>query len=187
VRTTRSLASDVADARKHRLIFAAVIIASSCTTLGFPRTPVSAESPDRRFVAFVRNHANIDPPDQSLWLTDPSGATTMLRKLGGDTEWCNRIVWSRDSSIVGFLIMDARLETYDVATRRLQTATWLNGFSGEYPPAGVVSDVTLSPDGRTASFKACAGTAAAKPCSQTLHVALSAAVAAPGSRPAKSR
>ena len=71
---------------------AAVIIATGCTTLGVPRTPVSAESPDRRCVAFVRNHANIDPPGQSLWLTDHSGATTMLRKRGGDTAWCNRIV-----------------------------------------------------------------------------------------------
>ena len=185
--TIRSLAGDVADTRKHVLIFAAVVIASSCTALGLPRTPVSAESPDRRFVAFVRNHPNIDPPDQSVWLTDPAGATTMLRKLGGDTEWCNRIVWSGDSSVVGFVIMDAKLETYDVATRRLQTSTWLSGFAGEYPPAGVVTDVTLSADGRTASFKTCAGAAATKPCSQTLQVALSAAVGTPGNGPARSR
>lgn len=71
---------------------AAVIIATGCTTLGVPRIPVSAESPGRRCVAFVRNHANIDPPDQRLWVTDHSGATTMLPKRGGDTEWCNRIV-----------------------------------------------------------------------------------------------
>lgn len=105
----------------------------------------------------------------------------MLRRLGGDSEWCNRIVWSGDSAIVGFVIMDAKLETYDVATRKLQSSTWLNGFAGEYPPAGVVTDVALSVDGRIASFKACSGTAEAGTCSQTKQVALSANVGLPAS------
>jgi hypothetical protein len=162
------------------IVVISVVIASGCTTLGLPRTPVSAESPNRRFVAFVRNHPNIDPPDQSIWLTDRSGDTMMLRRLGGDTEWCRHVVWSADSSTVGFLIMDTKLETYDVATRRLRTSTWLNGHSDDYPPGGTVIDLTLSPDGSMASFKTCAGDAARGSCSDEHHVVLSVAGASNG-------
>lgn len=158
-------------ARRGLLLFVVGLL-SGCTSLGLPRTPVSAESPDHRFVAFVRNHPSIDPPDQSVWLTDRSGATSMLRKLGGDTEWCNRIVWSGDSTVVGFLIMDARLDTYDVVTRVRQASVWLNGNNGDYPPTGTAVDLALSADGRSATFKACGRGAAANDCSDTRHVEL---------------
>jgi hypothetical protein len=169
------------------LIVGALILASSCTELGLPRTSVAVASPDRRFVAFVRNHPSIDPPDQSVWLTDRSGTTSMLRRLGADTEWCNRIVWSADSATVGFLVMNARLDTYDVETRRLRTSVWLNGNAGEYPPTGTVTDLSLSPDGRTASFTTCARGYGPGPCSPMRHVRLTAADEPSGVRAPRQR
>jgi len=59
-------------------------------------------SPDGRVVAFVRNHPNVDPPDQSLWLKDSNGRATELTRLAPDADWCNLIVWSSDSTRVTF-------------------------------------------------------------------------------------
>ena len=50
------------------LALTASTVSCSALQLGFPRTPVSATSPDGNYVAFVCNHPDIDPPSQSIWL-----------------------------------------------------------------------------------------------------------------------
>ena len=123
--------------------------------LGLPRVPLSVMSPDGAAEAFVRNHPNIDPPSQSVWLRVGS-TTRLLQNLGPDSDWCNTIVWSGDSSTVGYLVQDARLLTADRASGRIVSEKWLTDWRGEYPPYRVVLDLTLSADGREARFRDCA-------------------------------
>ncbi|HEU5162243.1 MAG TPA: hypothetical protein VFV54_03765 [Thermoanaerobaculia bacterium] len=123
--------------------------------LGLPRVPVSVAAPNGGAVAFVRNHPSIDPPEQSIWL-EVDGNATKIKTLGPDSDWCNRIVWSADGSTVAFLVQDARLITIDRASRRIVTEKWLPEWKGSYPPERVVTDVTLSADGREVRFVECA-------------------------------
>jgi hypothetical protein len=129
--------------------------ACSKAQLGFPRIPVSVESPDHRFVAFVRNHPSVDPPSQSLWIRDPLMGEKMLRTLFPDVEWCEQIVWSSDSQHVAFLIEEAEVEVYDTIAKRLQRPIWLVPRREEYPPAAVVRNVSLSAGGRELTFRTC--------------------------------
>jgi hypothetical protein len=139
------------------LIAAGIVLAEACTReqLGFPRTPVSAVSPDGRFVAAVQNHANIDPPSQSIWLGPVKSFATRLQKLGPDSDWCNLIVWSPDSSTVSYLVQDARLITVDAQSARIVSEKWLTDWKGEYPPYRIVRNLALSADGHEAMFQDC--------------------------------
>jgi hypothetical protein len=135
----------------------ATVFASACSQeqLGFPRTPVLVVSPDGRFVASVRNHPNLDPPSQSIWLGRVGGPVVQLRTLGPDSDWCNVIVWSRDSSTVSYLVQDARLITADAASGKVISEKWLTAWKGEYPPYRIVRNLTLSADGQEAMFQDC--------------------------------
>jgi len=73
-------------------VFAAAAIACEAAQLGWPAVPLRVPSPDGRVIAFVRNHPNVDPPDQSLWLQASNGAATELRRLAPDADWCNLVV-----------------------------------------------------------------------------------------------
>jgi hypothetical protein len=50
------------------LVFAVATFACDAAQLGWPPVPLRVPSADGRFVAFVRNHPDLDPPNQSLWL-----------------------------------------------------------------------------------------------------------------------
>ena len=115
---------------------------------------LSVVSPDGGSVAFVRNHPVIDPPAQSIWLQIGPDAK-LLRRLGPDSDWCNTIVWSSDSSTVAFLVQDARLLVADRHSRRIVSERWLTEWNGEYPPYRIVESLTLSADGREAVFRDC--------------------------------
>lgn len=123
--------------------------------LGLPRVPLSVPSPDGRAVAFVRNHVTIDGPDQSVWLVDGDGKAKRIRRLGGDSDWCNTIVWSADGSTVGYLIQDARLLAVDRRSGNVLSEKWLVEWQGEYPPYRYVTNLALSADGREAIFQSC--------------------------------
>lgn len=99
--------------------------ACSRTQWGFPRTAVASTSPDGRYHAFVKNHATIDPPAQSLWLTSADGPAREVRRLSEDQDWCNVIAWSGDSQSVAFLVQDARLIIVDAGTRHARVDRWL--------------------------------------------------------------
>ena len=138
-------------------VVAFVVAMAGCTAtqLGFPRTPLEATSPDGKRVAFVRNHPDIDPPSQSIWVNEPGKGALLIRRLGPDSDWCNIIVWSADSSTVAFLIQDAHLVTVDAASQQIVSDTWLTPWKGEYPPYQMVVDLTLDGHGAEASFRVC--------------------------------
>ena len=131
------------------------VIGCSGEKLGFPRTPVSAASPDGRYVAVVRNHPSIDPPNQRLWVGDRDGALQRLKQLGEDVAWSNLLVWSADSSTVSFLVQDAELVTVDARSRQIISEHRLADSEAGYPTALMVKDLSLSSDGRHARFRQC--------------------------------
>ena len=135
--------------------FAAAGAACSRSQLGLPRMPLSLVSPDGRFVAFVRNHPDIDPPSQSIWVGPVNGGATMVKRLGADMDWCNTIVWSADSSTVSFLVQDAKLVTADARQVRMISEQWLTDWKGEYPPARMAQQLSLSARGHTVNFRDC--------------------------------
>lgn len=142
----------------HGCVIVLILLSiSACTReqLGLPRTPVSATSPDGRFVAFVRNHPNVDPPSQSIWLEAIGHSATKLKTLGPDSGWCHTIVWSSDSSTVSYLVQDARLITADAHAMRVVSEKWLTDWKGEYPPYRMVRDLSLSSPGHEARFRDC--------------------------------
>jgi|SRR5687768_10018616 len=148
--------------RSMRLTTAAIVLAGCSLVVagcdkelfGLPRVPLSVVSPDGGAVAFVRNHPNIDPPAQSIWLEIGSDRK-LLRRLGPDSDWCNTIVWSSDGSTVAFLVQDARLLVADRHSRLIVSEKWLTEWNGDYPPHRMVKNLTLSADGREAVFRDC--------------------------------
>lgn len=132
----------------------AVMAGCSAAECGLPRIQLSSRSPDGKFVALVRNHPNIDPPDQSLHLETAAGKNLWARKLSGDQDWCNVVAWSADSRTVAFLVQDARLLVVDAPTGGLRLDRWLADQDG-YPPSHAVTDLSLSADGASARFQVC--------------------------------
>jgi hypothetical protein len=132
----------------------AVLAGCSADQWGLPRIHLSARSPDGKYVALVRNHPNIDPPDQSLHVETTAGTNLWARRLSGDQDWCHVVAWSADSRTVAFLVQDARLLVVDAATGRLRLDRWLADQDG-YPPSHVVTDLSLSADGASARFQVC--------------------------------
>jgi hypothetical protein len=128
--------------------------ACSRAQLGLPRVAAAAASPNGRYRAFVRNHPNVDPPAQSLWLSSDAGGGTQLRALSDDQDWCRVIAWAGDSQSVAFLVQDARLIVVDAATRRTREDRWLVAQDG-YPTSQMVTALALSHDGMSVRFKEC--------------------------------
>jgi hypothetical protein len=117
--------------------------------------PVSAASPDGRHVALVRNHPDIDPPHQSIWLRSPATPLHQIKQLAPDLDWCNAIAWSADSSTVAYLVQDARLITVDARLQQIVSDQWLTPRLGDYPPSRMVVELTLTGDGTGARFRMC--------------------------------
>lgn len=122
--------------------------------LGQRDVAVSAASPDGRYRALVRNHVSLDPPAQSLWIAPANGDARMVRKLSEDQDWCKVVVWSANATRVAFLVQDARLLVVDPRSAALVADRWLVDQDG-YPPSHEVKDLSLSPDGTSARFRAC--------------------------------
>ncbi len=128
--------------------------ACSRAQVGLPRVAASAASPNGRYRAFVRNHPNIDPPAQSLWLSSDVDGGAQVRTLSEDQDWCHVIAWAGDSQSVAFLVQDARLIVVDAVTRRTRADRWLVAQDG-YPPSQMVTELALSHDGMSVRFKEC--------------------------------
>ena len=138
-------------------IILGMVITPACSRqqLGFPRVPVQAESPDGRFSAFVRNHPNIDPSDQTLWLQSSSGRAVKVGQVPPDAWWCDRIVWSADSRRVAFVIADAIVQVHDAHTSARTFSGFVGRRSWDTPPRYVLRDVSLSADGGEITFLEC--------------------------------
>jgi hypothetical protein len=142
-----------------RLVFVATLAAAAMACegaqLGWPRIPLRVLSPDGRLVAFVRNHPNVDPPDQSLWLKDSNGRATELTRLAPDADWCNLIVWSADSRRVAFLVSDAIVYVYDGQSHAQVFSGFVGRRSWDQPPRFILQHLALSPDGASVTFREC--------------------------------
>ncbi|MGV8039238.1 MAG: hypothetical protein AB2L07_03905 [Thermoanaerobaculaceae bacterium] len=139
------------------LLASCLLLLTACdpATLGIPRVHATATSPDGRHVATVRNHPTIDPPNQSLWLDSDGGPARMVLRLSADQDWCDTIVWAPDSSLVGFLIQDARLVVARPTTGQVVVDAWLVDSPGAYPPPQRAAELEFLPDGSGVSFRPC--------------------------------
>lgn len=143
--------------RQQFVLFLCMGAAAGCLHAdqwGLPREPLAVRSPDGRLTAYVRNHPNIDPPDQSIGLRDAEGRETDILTLGPDSDWCDTAVWSADSSTAGFLVQHARLVLVDARSARVTTQVWLVP-QDSYPTTRMVTDLQLSVDGRSVTFRSC--------------------------------
>jgi hypothetical protein len=112
-------------------------------------------SPDGQRIAEVHSHLSIDPPAQSLWLRlSRESEPRILRRLERDLDWCNEIIWSPDSSRVGFLIRGVRLEVYDAAKGDMLEAMLLIEPDG-YPGNREARLVRFLKDGSGVQFREC--------------------------------
>ena len=134
---------------------AAAAMACEAAQFGWPQVPLRAPSPDGRVVAFVRNHPDVDPPNQSLWLQASNGAATELARLAPDADWCNLIVWSADSRRVAFLVSDAVLYVYDGQSHAKVFSGFVGRRSWDQPPRYTLQDLALSSDGASVTFREC--------------------------------
>ena len=119
-----------------------------------------ARSPNGEFLAYVENHVSIDPPNQSLRLVSTERSIERLwsreklRQLGEDAEWCDVIVWSSDSSLVAFLINDARVFVYEAGTATLIGELDLVERDG-YPTTRMVTGLRFEEAGSRLSYLDC--------------------------------
>ncbi|HEV2844412.1 MAG TPA: hypothetical protein VG477_06180 [Thermoanaerobaculia bacterium] len=112
-------------------------------------------SPDGRRTAEVHSHLSINPPAQSLWLRlSRESEPRILNHLEHDTDWCNEIIWSPDSSRVGFLIRGVRLDVYDAAKGDLLESMPLIEPDG-YPGTREARSVRFLEDGSGVQFREC--------------------------------
>lgn len=150
---------------------ALLLVAAGCSPrqLGLPRVALAVASPDGGTTAWVRNHVELDPPSQSLWLRSADGDEIQLRRLAPDQDWCDTIVWSADGSRVAFLVQQGRLLVADV-TGRVVVERWLVPSPRGSPPRERVEELALSPDGSRASFRRCSRTGSG--CSEPESLAL---------------
>jgi hypothetical protein len=136
-------------------VLASAALACEAAQFGWPQVPLRAPSPDGRVVAFVRNHPDVDPPNQSLWLQASNGAAAQVARLAPDAEWCNLIVWSADSRRVAFLVSDAVLYVYDGQSRAKVFSGFVGRRSWDQPPRYTLQDLALSSDGASVTFREC--------------------------------
>ncbi len=131
------------------------VVSCSQSQLGLPRVAAQATSPDGQYVAFVRNHPNPDPPDQTLWLGPAKGTPKQLVKLSPDSMWSDEVVWSADSRRVAFVIADAIVQVYQADDAKRVFSGFVGRPSSDYPPRYILEQVRLSGDGRAISFVEC--------------------------------
>ena len=115
-----------------------------------PRTHTSSTSPDGRYVAFVYQGLNPDPPDDHLYLGPVGQSARYLRSLAPDADWSRAIVWSPDSRTVGFVINEQRLALFDTATAK-EIATLTLVKADGYPGSEEARAISIAND-RTVSF-----------------------------------
>lgn len=134
------------------------IAVAGCTTAeqwGFPRVPVSARSPDGRHLAFVRNHPNIDPSDQSLWLQPAGRAATKLMSVPPDAWYCETILWAADSRRVAFVVSEAIVHVFEAETLNLVFSGFPGTRTWDTPPRRVLREPALTTDGSGMVFTEC--------------------------------
>ena len=133
-----------------------VILPLALTALncGYEPVHLRSSSPGSRTIAEVRSRFTLDPPAQSLWIKTPEKPPKKLANLLRDYEWCEKIIWSPDSSKVAFLITGLRLDVYDLRNLRLVSSVPLVHVDS-YPGSREARDVRFSRDGSSVEFRDC--------------------------------
>jgi hypothetical protein len=146
--------------KRHHILLAALalfawtaMIASAAAFYGRHQVVRRVASPDGGRIAEVRSRWSIDPPAQSLWLRTGGQEPRRIASLGGDTDWCDQILWSPDGSRVGFLIRGVRLDVYDAASGARAASLPLIEPDG-YPGSREARFVRFLDDGRV-QFQDC--------------------------------
>lgn len=113
------------------------------------------ESHDGRWLALVRSHFTLTPPEQSLWIRDlRTAAETRFADLDREDGACSGIVWSADSDRVGFLVEGAELMLYDPGDpASLERLALLS--PGERRDGLVARDLVLLPERRSVRYDVC--------------------------------
>jgi hypothetical protein len=131
------------------LLYATSVVAVAGCQLAndlLPRTHTTSTSPDGRYVAFVHQELNPDPPDDHLYLGRTDERARHLMALAPDAAWCRSILWSPNSRLAGFLINEQRLAVFDVTTGSLIQVRELVKADG-YPGNQEVRNVSLADSG----------------------------------------
>jgi hypothetical protein len=132
-----------------RALLCATLVALAACRLAndlLPRTHTTSTSPDGRYVAFVHQELNSDPPDDHLYLGGTGGRARHLMALAPDADWCRSIFWSPGSRIVGFLINEQRLAVFDVAAGSLIQMREIVKADG-YPGSQEARNLSLADNG----------------------------------------
>lgn len=132
-----------------------MLVLALAVLAGCGAVPFDAPSPDGKRIAEVHSRFSIDPPAQSLWLRfSRESKPVKLATLTQDVDWCNEIVWSPDSSRVGFLIRGYRLDVYDARNGRPLEKIVLVEPDG-YPGSREARLVRFLKDGSGVQFREC--------------------------------
>ena len=115
------------------------------------RTAVRAQSPDKSLVAFVRERACAEGLCRSLHLGPSEQSAKELGPIA--TATADEIVWTPDSSRVGFVLNGAGLVIYD-AQKQERVGT-VRLMSDEASQSRFARGVTFSENGRAATFDDC--------------------------------
>lgn len=110
--------------RPSALVLTLLILSSLGCGLG---VSVEETSADGRFVAAVVNAPTLDPPRQSLWLSEVGESKRKLVDLAEDQESCSRVLWGQASwnpntdpiAIVAFAIDPPRALVVEAESRRI--------------------------------------------------------------------
>jgi hypothetical protein len=135
------------------ITLAAIVVTSGCRLAHdlLPRTHTTSTSPDGRYYAFVRQHLNVDPPDDHIYLGTAGRSARRIMSLAPDADWCRAILWTPDSRTVAFLINEQRLALFDTRTlSQIATVTLVDADG--YPGSQEARDVSLANDG-TVTFE----------------------------------
>lgn len=132
-----------------------LVAVASCRYLGLPAIALQEVSPAGGHVAEVVRRPSLDPPRQSLWLTDLDGGNrTRLLDLAEDQDWCDEIVWSDDGSTLAFVVQRSWVALFDAESREPILRAWLTERDS-YPTRDELRDVSLSRDGSSLRYRLC--------------------------------
>lgn len=135
------------------LVLLATLAWSYRLEIGLPRIALSVESPEGRDAAVVRNHPEIDPPNQSIWLERADESPQLIERLAPDQDWCDEVIWSEGGTLVAFVISDARLLVVEAASGRTLFDDRVLEPPFRYSPGSRITGLKLTSD--AAEFRTC--------------------------------
>lgn len=151
-----------------------LVLAGGCFAeqLEMPGVAAQWRSPNGRYVAEVRNHFSVDPPEQSLWIGAVGGEMYRIQTVASDTDpSVERVAWSGDSALAVYVDALAEIVVVDAGSgRTLARHAIVARNAGE-----AVRALELDPRGAHASFRVCRD--GLRRCSESRRIPLTTDVA----------